>query len=184
MSSIPRILEAVEFTVKAHGFQSRSIGPVEIYVAHCIRVAKTVTEIGADEDTIIAALLHDTVEDTSTSIYDIKFHFGNRVAELVAALTDERATKGRNRQARKESDRARLADAPAEAQTIKCADLIDNTASIVEHDPGFAKVYLEEKKKTLEIMRKADRCLWEEAMQMVIDSQLKLELKEITNAGC
>jgi hypothetical protein len=46
--------------------------------------------------------------------------------------------------------------APAEAQTIKLADLISNTRSIMEHDEAFARTYLEEKRLLLEVMTKAD----------------------------
>jgi hypothetical protein len=53
-------------------------------------------------------------------------------------------------------DRAHTAEAPAEAQTIKLADLISNSKSIMEHDPAFAKTYLEEKRLLLDVMTKGD----------------------------
>ncbi|HCP79386.1 MAG TPA: guanosine polyphosphate pyrophosphohydrolase, partial [Pusillimonas sp.] len=49
---------------------------------------------------------------------------------------------------------------PGWVQTIKCADLISNTGSIVQFDPDFAKVYLEEKRLLLGVLTKADRRLW------------------------
>lgn len=61
-----------------------------------------------------------------------------------------------NRATRKAKDRERLATASASAQNIKCADLIDNTSSIVKHDRGFAKLYLEEKRLMLDVLSKAD----------------------------
>lgn len=74
-------------------------------------------------------------------------------------MTDvSRGHPGR-RAERKALDRAHLAGAPDEAQTIKCADLIDNTSSIVAHDPAFARVYLEEKRALLEVLTRADPTL-------------------------
>jgi hypothetical protein len=61
-----------------------------------------------------------------------------------------------NRAERKAASRARLADAPAWVQTIKCADLISNTSSIVLRDPKFAVTYLEEKRLLLDVLTKAD----------------------------
>jgi hypothetical protein len=52
--------------------------------------------------------------------------------------------------------RARLGAAPYWVQTIKCADIISNTSSIVMHDPAFARVYLEEKRLLLERLTEAD----------------------------
>jgi guanosine-3',5'-bis(diphosphate) 3'-pyrophosphohydrolase len=61
-----------------------------------------------------------------------------------------------NRAERKAASRARLAAAPGWVQTIKCADLISNTSSIVKHDPKFAVTYLEEKRLLLDVLTKAD----------------------------
>ncbi len=61
-----------------------------------------------------------------------------------------------NRADRKAAQRVRLAAAPGWIQTIKCADLISNTSSIVMHDPKFAVLYLEEKRLLLDVMTEAD----------------------------
>jgi guanosine-3',5'-bis(diphosphate) 3'-pyrophosphohydrolase len=64
-------------------------------------------------------------------------------------------------------DRAHTAEAPAEAQTIKLADLISNSKSIMEHDPAFAKTYLEEKRMLLAVMTRGDAGLHAEASRYV-----------------
>ncbi len=61
-----------------------------------------------------------------------------------------------NRAQRKAASRIRLGNAPGWVQTIKCADLISNTSSIVMHDPKFAVTYLEEKRLLLEALTKAN----------------------------
>ena len=57
--------------------------------------------------------------------------------------------------------------APAEAQTIKLADLISNSKSIMEHDPKFAVTYLEEKRLLLEVLTKGDKKLMDIAKSLV-----------------
>ena len=79
--------------------------------------------------------------------------FGLEVVAGVMYLTD---TETGNRAERKAAGRVRLAAAPGWVQTIKVADMISNTSSIVEHDPTFAKVYLEEKRLLLDVLTKAD----------------------------
>lgn len=67
------------------------------------------------------------------------------------------------RKHRKAKDREHTAKASPQAKTIKLADLIDNTRSIVERDPEFAKVYLAEKALLLEVLRDGDATLWKMA---------------------
>src|ERR1700722_9371920 len=173
----PRILEAFEFAVQAHGFQKRKYTN-EPYVAHPIRVAQMVADTiqyRSDEDVIIAALLHDTVEDTSVTPNQIADHFGWRVWTFVGELTDEPLSSG-NRKQRKELDNARLANASGAAQTIKCADTIDNTDSIVDNDPGFGPRYIEEKRVLLPLLEaRAVPSLWAEATMVVEQAALRIQ---------
>ncbi len=81
----PRIQKAVEMATKAHSGQFRKTG--EPYIVHPLAVKKILEEWGMDEDTIIAGVLHDTVEDTSVTLQDIKTEFGETVARLVDGVT-------------------------------------------------------------------------------------------------
>ena len=72
-----------------------------------------------------------------------------------------------NRATRKAIDREHTAQAPAEAQTIKLADLISNSKSIMAHDPDFAVTYLAEKRLLLEVLTKGDPGLHAEASKFV-----------------
>jgi (p)ppGpp synthase/HD superfamily hydrolase len=116
---------------------------------------------------LAAAWLHDVVEDTGVTIETIRAEFGVEVAELVGWLTDVSRPEHGNRAHRKALDRAHSAAAPAEAQTVKLADLISNTRSIIAHDVAFAKTYLEEKRLLLEVMTKGDATLMEIARKNV-----------------
>jgi len=80
-----RLNRAYVFTVQMHGTQKRASG--DPYFSHPVEVAGLMTDLKMDEDTIITALLHDTVEDTLTSIEDVEKRFGPEVARLVDGVT-------------------------------------------------------------------------------------------------
>lgn len=170
---IELVERALKFATVAHRDQVRKYTG-EPYITHPVAVAALVATVTDDQEVIAAALLHDTVEDTPVTLDTIEDHFGTRVANLVAWLTDVSTKHHGNRATRKALDRAHLALAPAEAQTIKLADLIDNTGSIVEHDKAFAKVYLQEKNALIEVLHKGDRNLWLKADNGLISAELKV----------
>jgi GTP diphosphokinase / guanosine-3',5'-bis(diphosphate) 3'-diphosphatase len=80
-----RIVKACEFTKKAHEHQIRASG--EPYYNHPFSVAMILAEMHLDQDSIITALLHDTVEDTIVSLKDIEKQFGAEIARLVDGVT-------------------------------------------------------------------------------------------------
>ena len=80
-----RLNRAYVFTVQMHGTQKRASG--DPYFSHPVEVAGLMTDLKMDEDTIITALLHDTVEDTLTTIEDVEKRFGPEVARLVDGVT-------------------------------------------------------------------------------------------------
>lgn len=80
-----RVKRAVELATKAHEGQLRKTG--EPYIIHPLAVKKILEEWKMDEDTIIAGILHDTVEDTNLKLEDIKREFGESVAFLVDGVT-------------------------------------------------------------------------------------------------
>ena len=141
----------------------------EPYIVHPAEVAKIVASVeGATYDMIAAAWLHDVVEDTGCTFTDIHMAFGIDIATMVGWLTDVSKPEDGPRWYRKKLDREHTAQAPAEVQTIKLADLISNSRSIMAHDPKFAKVYLEEKRMLLEVMTKGDPGLHAEASKYVM----------------
>ena len=117
------------------------------YFNHLQSVANRIQGNGTTDPTVLAAAyLHDTVEDTDTSMKEVIEEFGADIAELVYWLTD--AEHG-NREARNLISSWRLARAPMQAKIIKFADIIDNAISISEHDPGFFKIWAAEKRAIL-----------------------------------
>ena len=93
---------AYVFSMKAHGAQKRASG--DSYFSHPLEVAGILTEYKLDGDSIITALLHDTIEDTPATLADIESQFGEGVARLVDGVTkltrielqSDRASQGEN----------------------------------------------------------------------------------------
>lgn len=140
----------------------------EPYIVHPTEVAGIIDNLeGASAEMVAAAWLHDVVEDTHVTNEDITEEFGDVVGEYVGWLTDISRPEYGNREFRKKMDREYIAGAPAEAQTIKLADLISNCSSILENDAAFAKTYLEEKRLLLEVLTRGDKELYERAKAIV-----------------
>ncbi len=146
----------------------------EPYINHPEAVAAIVRRAGGTTDMIAAAILHDVVEDTAFTFVDVENFCGPYVAQLVRELTDVSTPSDGPRAVRKEMDLQHLAEASPEAQSIKLADLIDNTKSIVEHDPKFAKVYLREKQRLLGVLLEGDHELWVAANTILRKSMREL----------
>lgn len=160
------IMHTMQTAAAAHGKQIRKYTN-EPYWFHPVRVAATASATpGSTTEMVQAALLHDVLEDTEMTAVAIEQLYGPIVSGYVQLLTDEGGS-ALNRAARKARDRARLSRAPAEVQTIKVADLLDNTASIVGHDPNFAAVYMREKRALLEVVTHADHVLLQRAHTLV-----------------
>lgn len=164
--------KAKKFAATAHA----SINQVrkytnEPYIVHPAEVARTVLSVPHSEAMLAAAWLHDVVEDTPVTIEEIHAEFGEEVAELVGWLTDVSTKADGNRAVRKAIDRAHTAAAPAEAQTVKIADLLSNSRSILEHDLNFGAVYLAEKALLLEVLTKGDATLYARAVAEVTRGQ-------------
>jgi len=170
---IAAVMAAATFAAEAHrtsGQERKYVGGP--YIVHPIEVATMVARAGAVLPAIAGALLHDVVEDTERTLEEVEAAFGAEIAKIVEALTDTSTPADGNRAARKAKDRARLAAASAEAQTVKLADLISNSRSILEHDRNIARVYLKEKAALLAVMTRGEPVLHDEA-QRVLDAGLE-----------
>lgn len=153
-------LKAMLFAREAHREQRRKYTN-NPYTDHLAEVAGIVATVLPDslpmrEIMISVAWLHDCIEDQNVTRAQLSRKFGGWVARGVFLLSD---LEEGNRAQRKAASRARLAAAPGWVQTIKVADLISNTSSIVMHDPKFAVTYLEEKRLLLDVLTSADERL-------------------------
>jgi hypothetical protein len=169
------IHQAVGFARCAHRNQKRRYTD-EAYINHPIAVARLVATHGADIDTIIAAVLHDVIEDTDVSAEALEAQFGNRVMVLVLEVTKGFesliAEQPRTRESLSKAYLHLLSKTSPEAATIKLADIIDNTSTLHERDPKRALTYLPEKWDALEVLGHGHAVLWERALHQISDNLL------------
>mgnify|MGYP005984919357 CR=1 FL=1 len=156
---------ARRFATRAHGgLGQRRKYTEEPYIVHPAAVAELVRSVSPDDEALLAAAwLHDTVEDTATTPGDIAARFGEDVAQLVAMLTNPTTPATLNRAQRKRLHFAHTAQACPRAQTLKLADIIDNTREILRYDPDFARIYLLEKQIQLEVLTQGNSHLLQKA---------------------
>jgi (p)ppGpp synthase/HD superfamily hydrolase len=158
------------FAIKAHEGQKRKYTG-EDYIVHPMAVSRMVSQHGGSLVQQAGALLHDVVEDTPHTLAEIETLFGDEVATMVEWLTDTSRPEDGNRAIRKGIDRKRLAEAPAEAQFVKLADMIDNSLSIFVFDKSFAPMF------------KAEMALLVADMTKVIGSSLWIEAQKVLKDG-
>lgn len=159
------------FATAAHGAigQKRKY-TFDPYIVHPAEVVEIVKTVPHTEAMLAAAWLHDVIEDTAITRSELRDEFAGEIYELVNWLTNISKPSDGNRAVRKEMDRIHLSCAPAGAQTIKLADLIANSRTILIHDPNFAKVYIPEKIALVETMNRGDINLRKLAMEMLESS--------------
>jgi len=131
---VSSVLKAAHFAASRHVNQKRKGAAQEPYINHLLEVAELVSTAIPEPDTnlIIAALLHDTIEDTDVTAQELTDQFGADVAHLVAELTDDKSLPKHERK------RLQIENAPKKsvrAQTIKLADKISNLRSILFSPP-------------------------------------------------
>jgi guanosine-3',5'-bis(diphosphate) 3'-pyrophosphohydrolase len=127
-----------EFAVKAHGQQMYGDEP---YIVHLIAVEKILIRFGhTDEPMLQAAWLHDVVEDTQTTLEDIKTQFGKTVADIVSSVTSE---SGINRKERNTKTYPKIA-ASRPGTILKLADRIANVEHSINTQSPLLKMYRKE----------------------------------------
>jgi guanosine-3',5'-bis(diphosphate) 3'-pyrophosphohydrolase len=135
MESIHLVLDAAKFAAEKHANQKRKGAAGEPYINHLIEVAQLVASATPEPDSnlVLAALLHDTVEDTGVTAEELTEQFGHDVATLVLEVTDDKSLPKAERKRRQVEHAATLS---ARAQTIKLADKISNLRSILTSPPA------------------------------------------------
>ncbi|MDX2306263.1 MAG: HD domain-containing protein [Microscillaceae bacterium] len=132
--SIPKILKALEFAAEMHKKQKRK-GEEDIpYINHCIHVARLISDVGQiqDENLLIAAILHDTLEDTEAQPRDILTLFGKPVLDIVLEVSDDKSLP---KAERKRLQIETAAKKSSNAKILKIADKISNIRDIIDHPP-------------------------------------------------
>jgi guanosine-3',5'-bis(diphosphate) 3'-pyrophosphohydrolase len=135
LQTIRELMRAAHFAAARHSEQRRKGAAAEPYVNHLLEVAELVSSALSEPDTnlVIAALLHDTVEDVGVSKEELIANFGQDVADLVMEVTDDKSLP------KQERKRLQIVNAPKKtvrAQVIKLADKISNLRAILASPPS------------------------------------------------
>ena len=128
---VDTINRAYHMAAEAHRSQTRSSG--ESYINHPLAVAKVVADIGLDETSIVAALLHDAVEDTEIELADVEQHFGAEVAWIVDGVTKLERIRFDSREAQQAATMRKMLVAMAKdlrVLVIKLADRLHNMRTL------------------------------------------------------
>ncbi len=129
------LLKALHFAADKHRAQRRKDVHASPYINHPICVAEILSSIGEVDDVEIlaAAVLHDTVEDTETSLAELSREFGDRVARIVGEVTDD---KNLSKADRKRTQIEHAPELSEEAALVKIADKISNVTDVSDNPPS------------------------------------------------
>lgn len=134
MNNIAKFIEAASFAAKRHSGQKRKGADGEPYINHPLEVANLLANVGKieDYDVLIAALLHDTIEDTGTTKEEIAQKFGENVCQMVLEVTDDKSLP---KPARKQLQIEHAPHLSPGAKLIKLGDKISNITDILNNPP-------------------------------------------------
>lgn len=176
-----------DFVKLKHKDQKRKYSG-EPYHNHLFEVAYIVAQ--AEPSAIEIALCHDLFEDTNCNFTELhkrlteigyEHNVSYDICTCVKELTDVFTKKDYphlNRAKRKEKENERLSKISYLSQTVKYADIIDNTNDILEHDENFAKIYIKEVLSILNIMNKGNKNLFITAQQQALKNYMLLPIEE------
>ena len=128
------LLQAVNFAADKHRDQRRKGVESSPYINHPIQVAELIVRVGDVDDlaVLIAAVLHDTVEDTETTFDEIEKAFGLEVRDLVAEVTDDKSLPKAERKKRQVEHTAQIS---GRAKLVKIADKTCNVRDVTHSPP-------------------------------------------------
>lgn len=132
---LSRLLDAALFAAERHKDQRRKDKDASPYINHPLSLAKLLAVDGGvtDVDVLIAALLHDTIEDTQTTEAELRTRFGDKVADTVLEVTDD---KSLSKQQRKELQVEQAGHKSDEAALVKVADKTCNLRDMAQAPPA------------------------------------------------
>jgi guanosine-3',5'-bis(diphosphate) 3'-pyrophosphohydrolase len=134
MNNTKILLDAAAYAARKHTGQRRKGKEGEPYINHPLEVANLLASVGEidDRDVLLAALLHDTVEDTGTTREELAERYGPAVADIVMEVTDDKSLPKQERKRLQIEHAPRLSDS---AKLVKIADKISNITDILDRPP-------------------------------------------------
>lgn len=134
-NAIKLLVRAIAFASEKHSTQRRKDAEKSPYINHPIALVDVLTNEGnvTNIDTLCAAALHDTIEDTTTTADELKSIFGEKITSIVLELTDDKSLP---KQVRKEKQIEHAPHCSPEAKAVKIADKICNLRNILAAPPA------------------------------------------------
>jgi guanosine-3',5'-bis(diphosphate) 3'-pyrophosphohydrolase len=134
-ADLSHLLVALEFAAHKHRDQRRKDASASPYINHPIVLARLLAVEGGvtDVKTLVAAVLHDTIEDTDTTYLELVEHFGRKVADVVAEVTDDKTLPKPRRKALQIEHAPHLS---RRAALVKLADKTCNLRDVAHHPPA------------------------------------------------
>ncbi len=157
-------IKAIAFAAEKHKNQRRKDANASPYINHPIALANVLANEGgiANQDVLIAAILHDTIEDTETTVAEIRSEFGDVIAEIVLEVTDDKSSPKAERKLKQIEHAPHIS---MDAKLVKLADKISNLRDILNSPPSDWSVE-----------RRQEYFKWSEAVvQGLRGSNVKLE---------
>jgi (p)ppGpp synthase/HD superfamily hydrolase len=173
----PLVRAALEQARTDHEGQVRNGSGGMPYIEHPMRVAALLDEHGFGEEVLAAALLHDVVEDSETTLDELREKFGGEVVGLVGAMTDDESIDDYRQ--RKAEHRERLAAAPTEAMAIYGADKLTNVRTLAEAYAEEGDAVREEFKVPVELKLE----IWEEDLKLLREKTPELPFLDRLEEG-
>lgn len=127
------LFKALSFSAKKHTKQRRKDIDKTPYINHPISLANILAQRWViDENVLCAAILHDTIEDTETTVDELQEHFGEKITSIVLEVTDDKSLE---KSVRKQKQVEHAATISREAKLVKLADKIANITDIINTPP-------------------------------------------------
>ena len=129
------LFSALAFAADKHRNQRRKDAEASPYINHPIALARVLTDAGGVTDPVVlaAAVLHDTIEDTQTTIEELRDHFGDEITAVVQEVTDDKALGKAERKRLQVEHAPRLSN---RAKLVKLADKICNVRDVATAPPA------------------------------------------------
>jgi guanosine-3',5'-bis(diphosphate) 3'-pyrophosphohydrolase len=127
------LFKALAFSAEKHTKQRRKDIDKTPYINHPISLANILAQRWViDENVLCAAILHDTIEDTETTVEELQEHFGEKITSIVLEVTDDKSLE---KSVRKQKQVEHAASISHEAKLVKLADKIANITDIINTPP-------------------------------------------------
>jgi guanosine-3',5'-bis(diphosphate) 3'-pyrophosphohydrolase len=179
MNSLSKLIEAASFAARKHSFQKRKGDDGAPYINHPLEVANLLANVGEvkNYNVLIAAILHDTIEDTKTTEEELTELFGKRVCKYVLEVTDDKSLPKAERKQLQVEHAPHLSQG---AKLVKLGDKISNITDVMNNPPAGWSVerrleYIDWGERVINGLRGANKNLEKHFDELIEKARKKIE---------